>query len=40
MEAAVTVHSMQGTALTTARERGADLFDLQDFADTLICEQR
>jgi integrase/recombinase XerD len=28
----VTVHSFRVTALTTARERGADLVDLQDFA--------
>jgi integrase/recombinase XerD len=28
---AVTVHSLRGTALTTARERGADIMDLQDF---------
>jgi integrase/recombinase XerD len=28
----VTVHSLRVTALTTARERGADLVDLQDFA--------
>jgi integrase/recombinase XerD len=29
---AVTVHSFRVTALTTARERGADIIDLQDFA--------
>jgi integrase/recombinase XerD len=29
----VTVHSFRVTALTTARERGADIVDLQDFAD-------
>lgn len=28
----VTVHSMRVTALTTARERGSDIIDLQDFA--------
>lgn len=28
----ITVHSFRVTALTTARERGADLVDLQDFA--------
>ena len=28
----VTVHSFRVTALTTARERGADIVDLQDFA--------
>ncbi|VTS00447.1 phage integrase : Integrase OS=Pseudomonas stutzeri MF28 GN=L686_08630 PE=4 SV=1: Phage_int_SAM_1: Phage_integrase [Gemmata massiliana] len=28
----VTVHSFRATALTTARERGADIVDLQDFA--------
>lgn len=28
----VTVHSLRVTALTTARERGADVIDLQDFA--------
>jgi integrase/recombinase XerD len=28
----VTVHSLRVTALTTARERGADIIDLQDFA--------
>jgi integrase/recombinase XerD len=27
----VTVHSLRVTALTTARERGADIIDLQDF---------
>ncbi len=32
LEAAVTVHSFRVTALTTARERGADVIDLQDFA--------
>ena len=26
------VHSLQVTALTTARERGCDIIDLQDFA--------
>jgi integrase/recombinase XerD len=29
---AVTVHSLRVTALTTARERGSDIIDLQDFA--------
>ena len=29
---AATVHSLRVTALTTARERGADIIDLQDFA--------
>jgi integrase/recombinase XerD len=28
----VTVHSLRVTALTTARERGSDIIDLQDFA--------
>src|SRR5207237_1945252 len=28
----VTVHSFRVTALTTARERGSDIIDLQDFA--------
>ena len=28
----VTVHSLCVTALTTARERGSDIIDLQDFA--------
>jgi integrase/recombinase XerD len=28
----VTVHSLRATALTTARERGSDIIDLQDFA--------
>ena len=32
LDAAVTVHSFRVTALTTARERGADIIDLQDFA--------
>ncbi|MFI5386965.1 MAG: tyrosine-type recombinase/integrase [Fimbriimonadales bacterium] len=32
LDAAVTVHSLRVTALTTARERGSDIFDLQDFA--------
>lgn len=31
-EPSVTVHSFRVTALTTARERGADIVDLQDFA--------
>ena len=30
--AAVSVHSLRVTALTTARERGSDIIDLQDFA--------
>jgi integrase/recombinase XerD len=28
----VTIHSFRVTALTTARERGSDIIDLQDFA--------
>ncbi len=32
LDAAVTVHSLRVTALTTARENGADVVDLQDFA--------
>lgn len=32
LDRAVTVHSFRVTALTTARERGADVIDLQDFA--------
>lgn len=32
LDAAVTVHSLRVTALTTARERGADIIDLQEFA--------
>ena len=32
LDPAVTVHSFRVTALTTARERGADIIDLQDFA--------
>ena len=28
----VTVHSLRVTPLTTARERGSDIIDLQDFA--------
>lgn len=32
LDPAVTVHSLRVTALTTARERGADIIDLQDFA--------
>ena len=32
LDPAVTVHSLRVTALTTARERGADIVDLQDFA--------
>jgi len=32
LDANVTVHSFRVTALTTARERGADLVDLQDYA--------
>jgi integrase/recombinase XerD len=32
LDAAVTVHSLRVTALTTARERGSDVIDLQDFA--------
>ena len=32
LDSAVTVHSLRVTALTTARERGADIIDLQSFA--------
>ncbi len=32
LDPAVTVHSLRVTALTTAREEGADVIDLQDFA--------
>ena len=32
LESAISVHSLRVTALTTARERGADIIDLQDFA--------
>lgn len=32
LDPAVTVHSMRVTAITTGRERGADVLDLQDFA--------
>lgn len=32
LDPAVTVHSLRVTALTTAREHGADIIDLQDFA--------
>ena len=32
LDPAVTVHSLRVTALTTARERGADILDLRDFA--------
>lgn len=32
LDPAVSVHSLRVTALTTARERGADIIDLQDFA--------
>jgi integrase/recombinase XerD len=32
LDAAVTVHSLRVTALTTVRERGSDIIDLQDFA--------
>ena len=32
LDASVTVHSLRVTALTTARERGSDIIDLQDFA--------
>jgi integrase/recombinase XerD len=32
LDQAVSVHSLRVTALTTARERGADIVDLQDFA--------
>jgi integrase/recombinase XerD len=32
LDAAVTVHSLRVTAPTSARERGSDIIDLQDFA--------
>ncbi len=32
LDSNVTVHSLRVTALTTARERGSDIIDLQDFA--------
>jgi integrase/recombinase XerD len=32
LDSAITVHSLRVTALTTARERGSDIIDLQDFA--------
>lgn len=32
LDPAVTVHSMRVTAITTARERGSEIIDLQDFA--------
>ncbi len=32
LDPAVTVHSLRVTALTTARDRGSDIIDLQDFA--------
>lgn len=32
LDPAVTVHSLRVTALTTARERGSDIIDLQEFA--------
>jgi integrase/recombinase XerD len=32
LDPAITVHSLRVTALTTARERGSDIIDLQDFA--------
>src|SRR5207248_10319691 len=32
LDPAVTVHSLRVTALTTAREHGCDIIDLQDFA--------
>ena len=32
----VTVHSLRVTALTTARERGSDIIDLQDFAGYVV----
>lgn len=32
LDPAVTVHSLRVTAITTARERGCDIVDLQDFA--------
>jgi integrase/recombinase XerD len=33
LDPAVTVHSFRVTALTTAREQGVDIIDLQDFTD-------
>ena len=36
----VTVLSLRVTALTTARERGSDIIDLQDLPDTPIRERR
>ena len=32
LDPAVTVHSLRVTALTTARERGCDIIELQEFA--------
>lgn len=32
LDSHVSVHSLRVTALTTARERGSDIIDLQDFA--------
>ena len=32
LDPGVTVHSLRDTALTTVRERGSDVIDLQDFA--------
>ena len=32
LDPGITVHSLRVTALTTARERGAEIVDLQDFA--------
>ena len=32
LDPSVTVHSMRVTAITTARERGCDLIDLQDWS--------
>jgi integrase len=32
LDPGITVHSLRVTALTTARERGSDIIDLQDFA--------
>lgn len=32
LDSAITVHSFRVTAMTTARERGCDIIDLQDFA--------
>jgi len=36
LDPAVTVHSMRVTAITTARDRGSDIIDLQDFAGNVV----